>query len=105
MIKEFLKSLDEDDSERMRVKLTIVKGKLSDIVFQYESLIDGKWISIVRYDMAHNFFHRDVLKPNGQKEKTAIDIAGLSEASIFAEQDIKDKWEFYRHRYIKAIKK
>jgi hypothetical protein len=82
MVKEFLKSLDESDSERLRVKLTIVKGKLSDIVFQYESFIDGKWISIVRYDMAHNFFHRDVLKPNGEKEKTAIDITGLTEAQV-----------------------
>ncbi|MEO5571825.1 MAG: hypothetical protein ABIT08_00310 [Bacteroidia bacterium] len=105
MIKEFLKSLDDDDNERMRVRLTIKKGELTDIVFQYESLIEKKWTPIVRYDMAHNFFHRDVLKPNGEKEKTVIEITGLQEASIFAEQDIKDKWEFYKQRYLKSIKK
>ena len=105
MVKEFTKSLDDEGHERMRVRLTITRGKLSDIVFQYESLIDKKWVAIVRYDMAHSFFHRDVMKPNSDKVKTAIEIAGLQEASIFAEQDIKDKWEFYRQRYIKLIKK
>jgi hypothetical protein len=59
----------------------------------------------VRYDLAHGFFHRDVMKPNGEKEKTVIQIAGLEEAAIFAEQDIKDKWEFYKQRYLKLCKK
>jgi hypothetical protein len=105
MIKEFVKWLDEEKDERMRVRLSVEHGKLTDIVFQYESLIAKKWTSIVRYDLAHGFFHRDVMKPNGEKEKTVIQIAGLQEAAIFAEQDIKDKWEFYKQRYLKAIKK
>jgi hypothetical protein len=105
MVKEFVKSLDDEAHERLRVKLTIAKGELIDIVFQYESLIEKKWTAIVRYDLAHAFFHRDVMKPNGEKEKTAIEIPGLYEAAIFAEQDIKDKWEFYRQRYVKLIKK
>ena len=105
MIKEFIKSLDEEGNERMRVRLTITKGKLTDIVFQYESLIENKWTPIVRYDMAHSFFHRDVMKPNKEKEKTVIEIHGMKESAIFAEQDIKDKWEFYKLRYIKSIKK
>lgn len=105
MHKEFLKTLDDEGNERLRVRLSIVKGELRDIVFQYETLIEKKWTAIVRYDLAHGFFHRDVLKPNGDKEKTIIEITGLKEASIFAEQDIKDKWEFYKQRYVKAIRK
>ncbi|HKR06034.1 MAG TPA: hypothetical protein VJY62_15465 [Bacteroidia bacterium] len=85
MIKEFVKALDDDGVERLRVRLTIKKGKLTDVVFQYESLIEKKWAAIVRYDLAHGFFHRDVMKPNGEKEKTVIEITGLKEASIFAE--------------------
>ena len=104
MVKEFVKLLNEEDNERLRVRLTIRKGELADIVFQYESLIKNKWTAIVRYDLAHGFFHRDVLKPDGKKEKTVIEIAGLMEASIFAEQDIKDKWEFYKQRYLKFKK-
>ncbi len=39
MIKEFVKSLHEDGNERLRVRLTIKKGELVDILFQYESFI------------------------------------------------------------------
>ncbi len=105
MVKEFVKLLDEENNERLRVRLIIKKGKLTDIVFQYESLIVKVWTPIVRYDLAHGFFHRDVMKPGGGKEKTVIEIAGLKEASIFAEQDIKDKWEFYKQRYLKSLKR
>lgn len=45
------------------------------------------------------------MKPYGEKEKTVIQIAQLQEAAIFAEQDIKDKWEFYKQRYLKLFKK
>ena len=48
MIKEFVKSLDDEGIERLRVRLTIKKGKLTDVVFQYESLIEKKWTAIVR---------------------------------------------------------
>ena len=105
MTKEFVKSLDEEGNERMRVRLSITQGKLVDIVFQYESFIAKKWTPIVRYDLAHGFFHRDIMKLNGEKEKTVIQIVGLEEAAIFAEQDIKDKWEFYKQRYLKLLKK
>jgi len=105
MIKVFVKSLDEESNERRRVKLSITKGELVDIVFQYESFIATKWTPIVRYDLAHGFFHRDVMKLNGEKEKTVIEIAGLQEAAIFAEQDIKGKWEFYKQQYLKLFKK
>ena len=40
MHKEFLKTLDDEGNERLRVRLSIVKGELRDIVFQYETLIE-----------------------------------------------------------------
>lgn len=75
-----------------------------DIVVQYESFINNKWTPIVRYDCAHGFLHRDVLYPDGQKEKQAINITNLGDALNYAEQDIKDRWEFYKERYLKRIK-
>ena len=59
----------------------------------------------VRYDLAHNFFHRDVMTPKGEKEKIAIPIDNLKDALKFAEQDLKDRWEFYRDRFLKQLKK
>jgi hypothetical protein len=59
----------------------------------------------VRYDCSHGFFHRDVLSPNGDKEKQTIPIVSLEDALNYAEQDFKDRWEFYKTRFIKKMKK
>ena len=101
---EFISSLDDNDHNRLRVKLITENGILIDILYQYETLIDNQWMAIVRYDCAHGFFHRDVLSPNGDKEKQLIEMDTLKAASKYAEQDLKDRWEWYRERYIKKIK-
>lgn len=102
--KEFTKILDKLGLERLRVKLAIEKGRIVDLVFQYESFINEEWKEIVRYDIAHGFFHRDYIFPNGKKEKVRIEIKDLTLAAMFAEQDIKDKWEFYKNKYLKEWK-
>ena len=103
-IKEFESYLDKAGNERLRIKLQLDKSELIDVVYQYESFIDGKWITVVRYDCAHGFFHRDTLMPDGSKEKQVIEIDDLKTASKYAEQDLKDRWEWYRDKYIKKMK-
>jgi trehalose-6-phosphatase len=76
----YQKFLDEDEYERLRIKIHSEKGKLIDIVVQYESFLNNKWHPIVRYDCSHGFFHRDVMKPNGEKEKQIISITNLKDA-------------------------
>ena len=75
-----------------------------DVVFQYESFINNVWTPIVRYDCAHGFFHKDVLFPKGVKEKTEMTFDSLKSASQYAEQDLKDRWEWYKERYLKKLK-
>lgn len=75
------------------------------ICSQYESYIKNRWTAIVRYDIEHGFFHRDLMTPKGEKIKTPIDITDLNSATIYAEQDIKDKWGYYKQRYLKDLKK
>jgi len=72
---------------------------------QYETLIDDEWVDIVRYDLAHGFFHRDVMTPKGEKEKQFINITNLENALNYAQQDLKDRWEFYKEQYLKQLKK
>ncbi len=103
--KQFYKILNREGTDRLRVRLEINKGELINIVVQYESLIENKWKAIVRYDIKHGFFHRDMMTANGDKIKTPIDISDLNSATIYAEQDIKDKWEHYKQRYLKGLKK
>lgn len=103
--KEFLKYLDKYSNERIRIRIAVESGKVIDIVVQYETLIEGKWNAIVRHDWPHGFFHRDVLLPNGDKDKQVIEFDNLETALSYAEQDLKGRWEFYENRYIKKIKK
>ena len=102
---EFESILDKLGHDRLRVRLKVEKGELIDVVYQYEAFIDDEWISIVRYDCDHGFYNRDILKPNGDKEKQEITIDNLKSASKYAEQDLKDRWEWYKERFIKKMKK
>lgn len=45
------------------------------------------------------------LFPGGKKEKYPLDIPDLKSALLYAEQDIKDRWKWYRDRYRKRLKK
>ncbi|MDR3189535.1 MAG: hypothetical protein LBT94_10245 [Prevotellaceae bacterium] len=101
----FISSLDPSDKNHLRVHLKTDSGILKDVMYQYETVIDGQWVAIVRYDCAHGFFHRDVLLPNGDKEKQSIEMDSLKSAAQYAEQDLKDRWEWYRERYMGKIKK
>ena len=81
---EFLSPLDNQNLNCLRVRLITENGELIDIMYQFESLINTKWTPIVRYDCAHVFFHRDVLHPNGDKEKQLIELDSLKIASNYA---------------------
>lgn len=96
--------LDADGFEKLRIKFHTDKGKILDVVVQYESFIKNKWIAIIRYDCSHGFFHRDVLYPKEEREKQTINITNLKDALNYAEQDVKDRWEFYKERYLKKLK-
>ncbi len=102
--KEFYIYLGNLYSDRIRLRFFKDKGEISTLVLQYEALINDKWFSIVRYDCAHGFFHRDLLHPNGDKEKKAIDMPDLKYAFTFAKQDLEDKWEWYKEQFIKKLK-
>ena len=102
--KEFYIYLGNKITDRIRVKFEKEKGMINDLVIQYEALINRKWHPIVRYDCAHGFFHRDLLHPNGEKEKKEIEMPDLNTAFAFARQDIEDRWKWYKEQYIKKLK-
>ena len=91
--------------DRIRVRFEKEKGEILDLVIQYKAIVDEKWMAIVRYDCAHGFFHRDLLHPNGDKEKKVLDVPSLKFAFSFAKQDLEDKWEWYKEQYLKKLKK
>jgi hypothetical protein len=50
------------------------------------------------------FFHRDLLDPKGKETKQSISIQNFKDALTYAEQDIKDRWEWYKERFKKEMK-
>ena len=103
--KEFTKLLTPEGEDRLRVRIVIEKSKVTDVVIQYESKIKDKWHTIVRYDCAHGFFHRDLITVKGDKIKQPISISNLNDALTYAEQDLKDRWEWYKEQYKRGMKK
>lgn len=102
--KEFFIFLGLHFKDRIRVHFLKDKGEILDLVIQYEATINGKWVAIVRYDCAHGFFHRDLMHPNGDKEKKVIEAPDLKYAFSFARQDLEDRWEWYKEQYLKKLK-
>lgn len=102
--KEFFIFLGYQFKDRIRVRFEKDKGVILDLIIQYETMINAKWIPIVRYDCAHGFFHRDLLHPNGDKEKKTIEVPDLKYAFTFSKQDLEDRWEWYKEQYLKKIK-
>ena len=104
-LKEFTKLIGDSGEDRLRFRFRLEKGSVTDMMMQYECRIDDKWFEVVRYDFAHGFFHRDLISPKGEKVKKAIDISDMKLAAIYAEEDLKDRWEWYRENYIAQRKK
>ncbi|OQX73475.1 MAG: hypothetical protein B6D61_12505 [Bacteroidetes bacterium 4484_249] len=102
--KEFLIYLGTRSQDRLRIHFMSNKGKILNLLIQYEGIINNKWIAIVRYDCAHGFFHRDIINPDGSQEKKAIEMDNLNIAFSFARQDLEDKWEWYKEQFIKKLK-
>lgn len=93
------------DKDKKRHEHLIDKGKVVGFVAQYEILLENKWIPVVRYDTAHGYAHKDLMNPDGSKEKIFIGVADLNEALTMADKDINENWERYKERYLRRIKK
>ncbi|MCL0089591.1 hypothetical protein M1O54_04480 [Dehalococcoidia bacterium] len=104
-MKEFVKIISPSGEDALRMRIRTEKGKVMDIVVQYEAKFGEDWHPIVRYDCSHGFFHRDIMFPGGKEEKYPLNIPDLKTALVYAEQDIKDRWNWYRDRYQRRLKK
>ena len=99
--KEFTKLLGDFGTDRLRIRLRTERGRIRDVMVQYEALIDNSWAAIVRYDMSHGYPHRDVLHPNGTEDKYPLSFPDLKTFLQYAEQDLKDRWDWYRERFLR----
>ena len=92
------------DKDRKRHEHVVAKGKITDFIVQYEMFFENKWEPVVRYDTSHGYFHKDMISPDGSKEKIVIGVADLNEALTLSDSDINENWERYKNRYLRRMK-
>ena len=102
---EYLFYLTAESTERLRVYAQKEKGEILEFVVQYEAIISGEWQSIVRYDTAHGFAHKDIIKADGTTVKQPLFFETYNLAFTFATLDLKANWKQYRDNFEKEIKK
>lgn len=73
-------------------------------VVQYEALIAEEWRPVVRYDTAHGFAHKDVIRTNGEVIKHPLFFETYNIAFTYATLDLKANWKQYRDNFEKEIK-
>lgn len=101
--KSFVVPLGESDSDRYRLYCRTEKGQVIIFRVQYEAFLDGEWRPIVRYDTAHGFPHRDVLRHNRPAEKTTYPGHSSADVLSLGQEDIKRHWQTYRKQYEKGM--
>ena len=102
---EYLFYLSAESADRLRISAQKEKGEILEFVVQYEALISGEWRAVVRYDTAHGFTHKDIIRANGEVIKQSLFFETYNLAFTFATLDLKVNWRQYRDNIEKEIRK
>ena len=97
---EYVLALSAKDRYRhvhVRVGIRIAYFRL-----QLETNVEGRWASVVRYDTAHGFAHRDLIDRRGRVQKTPLFNMDYNEALSFAESDLKANWRDYKRHFMEG---
>jgi hypothetical protein len=100
---EFQALLSHED--RRRHHHVSERGKVLDFVEQYETFWAKKWVAVIRYDTAHGFAHKDVLRPDGRAIKIRLAESDYNRAMTFAIQDLRTNWTRYKSSFLKRARK
>ena len=71
---------------------------------QYETLVAGEWVPVVRYDTSHRIAHKDILDMKGREKKFLLGIADFREALLLADEDIRTNWRNYKALFLRRTK-
>lgn len=96
---EYLIYLTAESTDRLRVSAQKVKGIILEFVVQYETLMSDQWQPIVRYDTAHGFAHKDIMKANGKTIKQPLFFETYNLAFTYTTIDLKLNWKKYREDF------
>jgi outer membrane usher protein FimD/PapC len=94
-------TVDVDGAGFVRIVITTQRGQVVHFVVEFEALIDGQHVPVVRYDTAHGRAHRDRLDWQGRVvRKTWLDL-NHAEALTWAQDDIMRNWQRYLTAFLR----
>lgn len=97
--KFYVTLLSPEDRKRYR---HIKQGKkILAFMVQYETVVEGQWLPVVRYDTAHRVVHKDLLDFKGREKKVLLGISDLREVLLLADEDIKTNWRRYKDQFLR----
>lgn len=99
---EFQVLLGQDD--RRRHRHVSESGKVLEFVEQYETYWEGDWVAVVRYDTAHGFAHKDILRPSGRAIKIRLAESDYNQAMTLAINDLQKNWQRYKTDFIRRAR-
>lgn len=101
--KEFVVPLDGNN--QLRLRITTDQGQIVDFVVQYETLVVGRFLPVVRYDASHGHGHRDLLDKQGNEiEKRWMPAHfTLKQCLDEGKRDLRSNWRKYQERFLKGM--
>ncbi len=99
---EYIIYLTAESTDRLRVIAQKEKGIILEFVVQYETMILDEWQPLVRYDTAHGFAHKDIIKADGEIIKQPLFFETYNLAFTYATIDLKANWKKYRENFGKG---
>ena len=93
-VKSFLIRLEQERVWFRNEFRLLGPNKIEDFVVQFEIVEGKKHLTPVRYDMKHNYFHRDVIDQNGNNVyKKRFNVVSLEEAIKLSVDDLIRNWK------------
>ena len=95
---DFEVPLDPERLNWLRARFTTANGQVVRFAVQYETVVEGKRLPLVRYDNAHGTSHRDILKDGEPPQKLWFEGMSPGEVMTMAIQDLKLNWRRYKRQ-------
>lgn len=84
------------------MRIWLEAGRVRRFMVQYETMIGGRRVPVVRYDTAHGYAHRDQMFRDREPIKTSLgDPLSLDDALQIAEGDVRRNWQTYRRQFMR----
>ena len=96
---QFLVSITSQDRRRRRH--VAERGRILQFIVQYETIVEGRWLPVVRYDTAHGYAHKHVFHPDDREDIIRMQTQDYNKALSIAEEDVRNNWLNYKVTFLK----